>query len=120
MTPDSCMTRRLLVEVLVEFSSGLFQAVPCPIQIGVGFQSENDEVARLQWLDHDMLILIADVDSGWCLTQELVNRLQVVQHDALVRQMKSMGVSIQGTFEVDGLAFVIRESSRNGSIYKVQ
>jgi hypothetical protein len=67
-----------------------------------------------------MLILIAAVDSGWCLSQVLVNGLQMVQHDALVRQMKSMAVRVQGTFEVDGLAFVIRESSRNGSIHKVQ
>jgi len=111
---------RSLLEVLVEFSSGLLQAVACPIQIGVGFQGENDEVTRLQWLDHDMLILVAAVDSRWCLTQRLVNGLQMVQHDALIGQKKSMGVSVQGTFELDGLAIVIRKSGGNGSIHKVQ
>ena len=67
-----------------------------------------------------MLILVAAVDSRWCLTQGLVNGLQMVQHDALVRQMESMGVSVHGTFELDGLAIVIRKSGGNGSIHKVQ
>ena len=71
------------------------------------------------WID-DMQILIAAADSCRCLTQELVNRLQMVQDDALVGEMKSMGVSVQGAFKLDGLAIVIRKSGGNGSIHNIQ
>ena len=109
-----------MLEVLVEFSSGLLQAVACPMEIGVGFQGENDEVSRLQWLDEDVEILIAAADPGRCLTQELVKSLQMVQDDALVGKMKSMGVSFQGAFKLDRLAIVIRKSGGDGAIHDIQ
>ncbi len=90
------------------------------MEIGVGFQGENDEVSRLQWLDDDVQILIAAADSCRCLTQELVNSLQMVQDDALVGKVKSMGVSVQGAFKLDRLAIVIRKSGGNGSIHNIQ
>jgi hypothetical protein len=49
-----------------------------------------------------------------------VNRLQIVQHDALVGEVKAMGVSVQCAFKVDALAIVSRESGSNGSIHNVQ
>jgi hypothetical protein len=90
------------------------------MEIGVGFQGENDEVSRLQWLDEDVEILIAAADPGRCLTQELVKSLQMVQDDALVGKMKSMGVSFQGAFKLDRLAIVIRKSGGNGAIHDIQ
>jgi len=92
----------------------------CPIKIGVGFQGENDEISRLQRLDDDVQILIAAADSCRCLTQRLVNRLQMVQHDALVGEVKSMGVSVQGAFKLDRLPIVIRKSGGDGSIHNIQ
>ena len=41
----------------------------------------------------------------------------MVQHDALVGEMQSVSVIVQGTFELDGFAVVIRKSGGNGSIH---
>jgi hypothetical protein len=108
------------LQILVQFLSGLLQAVACPMEIGVEFQGENDEVSRLQWLDNDVQILVTAADSCRCLTQELVNRLQMVQHNALVGEMKSMDVVVQGAFKMDRLAIVIRKSGGDGSIHNIQ
>ena len=118
MWPNPLELMRL--QILVKFLRSLLQVMKCPIKIAAGFQGENDEVARLQRLDNDMQILVAAADSCRCLTQELVNSLQMVQHDALVGEVKSMGVSVQGAFKLDRLAIVIRKSSGNGAIHSIQ
>ena len=43
----------------------------------------------------------------------------MVQHDTLVSEMKPMGVAFQGTFALDVLAIVVRESGRNGSVHSL-
>ena len=108
------------LQILVKLLRSLFQVMERLVEIGVGFQGENDEVSRLQWLDDHMQILVAAADSCRCLSQRLVNRLQMVQHDALVGEVKAMGVSVQGAFKLDALAIVIRESGSNSSIHNVQ
>ena len=108
------------LQILVKLLRSLFQVIERLVEIGVGFQGENDEVSRLQWLDDDMQILVAAADSCRRLTQKLVNRLQIVQHDALVGELKAMGVSVQGAFRLDTLAIVIRKSGGNSSIHNVQ
>ena len=107
------------LQIPVKFLRSLFQVMKCQMQIAVGFQGENDEVSRLQRLDNDVQILVAAADPCRCLTQRLVNRLQMVQHDALVGEVKSMRVSVQGAFKLDRLPIVIRESGGNGSIHNV-
>jgi hypothetical protein len=116
--PVLCSPMRL--QILVKFFRGLFQVMNRLIKVGVGLQGENDEVSRLQWLDDDMQILVAAADSCRRLTQKLVNRLQIVQHDALVGEVKAMGVGVQGAFKLDALAIVIRKSGSNSSIHNVQ
>ena len=111
---------QLRLQVLVKFLSSLFQVMKCQIKIAVGFQGENDEVSRLQRLDNDMQILVAAADSCRRFTQKLVNRLQIVQHDTLVGEVKSMNVRVQGAFKLNGLAIIIRKSGGNGSIHNVQ
>ena len=44
----------------------------------------------------------------------------MVQHDALVGEMKAMGVSLQGSLALDALAIIVRESGRNGSVHSIQ
>ena len=89
------------------------------IEIGTRFQGENDEISGLQWLNDDVQILVTTADACGSFTHKLVNRLQMVQHDALVGKMESVRVIVQGTFELDGFAFVIRKSSGDGSIHGV-
>jgi len=74
--PVLCSPMRL--QILVKFFRGLFQVMNRLIKVGVGFQGENDEISRLQWLDDEVQILVAAADSRWCITEELVNSLQMV------------------------------------------
>ena len=56
------------LQILVKFLRSLFQVMKCQMQIAVGFQSENDEVSRLQRLDNDVQILVAAADPCGCLS----------------------------------------------------
>jgi hypothetical protein len=44
----------------------------------------------------------------------------MVQHDALVGEMKAMSVGLQGALALDALAFVVSKSGGNGSVYNIQ
>jgi len=112
--------QRSWLQILIKFLGCLLQAVACSIEIGVRFQGKDDEISGLQWLNDDMQILVAAADASRSLAQKLVNGVQVVQHDPLVGEMESVGVIVQGTFELDGFAVVIRKSRGDGSIHRVQ
>ena len=49
-----------------------------------------------------------------------MNGLQVVQDDALIGKKQSVGVVVQGSFELDRFAVVICESYGDGSIHRVE
>jgi len=108
------------LQILVQFLRCLLQAVACSIEIGVRFQGENDEISGLQWLNDDLQILVAAADACGSLTKNLVNGLQMVQHDALIGEMQPVGVSVEGAFELDGFAVVICKSRGDGSMHRVQ
>ena len=108
------------LQILIEFLSGLLQAVSRSVEIGMQFEGENDEVSRLQRLNQDIQIPEAGADLHRSFPQMVVHGLQMVQHDALVSEMKPMGVSLQGSLALDALAIIVRESGRNSSVHSIQ
>lgn len=92
----------------------------CLTDVGVEIQREDYVVPRLQWLDNDLEILVASCEYCRCLAQELVNGLKMMQHNALVGEVKSMSITIQSPFMLNALAVVIGKSGSDRSIHKCQ
>src|SRR5262245_16650182 len=72
------------LDVLVEFLSGQLQPVTCLIEIGLEVQGQYDEVSGFQRLNNNEVVPVATADLSWTLVQELVYRLQMMEHDALI------------------------------------